>query len=136
MIPLPDLTPEELVERVERGADWLDANAPADWRSRIDDERLDMQSGCLCVCGQVFAACAEVPDRPSGYIVAMERAEKWNRDEFHATDEDWPAEHGFVPRPQATLESHWDHAERSEREWRDLDAAWRGFLFTNTASGS
>ena len=40
-------------ERVEAGAEWLDANRPG-WVDRINLETLDLGSTCNCVLGQEF----------------------------------------------------------------------------------
>lgn len=45
---------DERRNKVEAAADFLDKYGPANWRSRIDIERLDMISTTECVLGQVY----------------------------------------------------------------------------------
>lgn len=40
--------------RVRSGVDLLDLRGPPDWRSRIDPDRLNVDSGRDCVLGQVY----------------------------------------------------------------------------------
>lgn len=42
-----------LLDRVDAGAEFLDANIEWDWRAEIDLSSLDIGSTCLCVLGQL-----------------------------------------------------------------------------------
>ena len=59
---------EVAAERVAAGIAWMDDNAPEDWRSRIDLDRLDINDFYTCVLGQVFD---NFDDRMSGYDYAV-----------------------------------------------------------------
>ncbi len=47
---------EELAERVQKGADWLDSNwtGVSSWRDRLAVDVLDISDGDWCVIGQLF----------------------------------------------------------------------------------
>ncbi len=45
---------QELYQRIDRGIAWMDEHAPADWREKIDQKKLNMGDPCNCVVGQVF----------------------------------------------------------------------------------
>ena len=47
-------TDTDIRERVQTGANWLDASFPG-WEYRIDINTLNLMDGVKCVCGQVFA---------------------------------------------------------------------------------
>lgn len=140
MTPLPDLTDAEADALVLAGAAWLDEHAPADWRSRVDSDRLVMEEGCLCVCGQVFNEAAEQVEALSGYTYANDLAGQWDAEGGYVRDSGtWAQARGFVPRPRVTpptddgYEDYYDYDERSNREWRVLEAAWRRLLFPTPA---
>jgi hypothetical protein len=46
------ITPEQVRERVRRGADYLDSVDP-DWYRRVDSETLELEDGRHCVLGQL-----------------------------------------------------------------------------------
>lgn len=39
---------------MNKGIEWLDVNAPADWRSKINFDTLNLRSWGNCILGQVF----------------------------------------------------------------------------------
>lgn len=59
-----------LQDRVSRGVEWLDENAPAGWWDLIDYGLLDISDGNVCILGQVFAAKADETGMAGGYIYA------------------------------------------------------------------
>lgn len=54
---MADLT---IAQRVEAGAAWLDHNKPGWWHT-INLDRLDIESGCNCILGQVYGGYDESP---------------------------------------------------------------------------
>lgn len=44
---------DSIQQRVAKGAAWLDTVRPG-WRDSISLDKLDIASGCECVCGQTF----------------------------------------------------------------------------------
>jgi hypothetical protein len=57
---------------VAAGIEWLNKNAPSDWRSRIDLHTLDIDSADFCVLGQVFEERAKRADVLTGYEYAVQ----------------------------------------------------------------
>lgn len=66
----------DFTERINTGMEWLDANVPG-WVDRIDLSKLDMETGGLCVLGQLLGSWAYGMD--------------WDHDDYYA----WSDEHGF-----------------------------------------
>lgn len=119
------LTDADADARVDAGRDWLDANAPRDWRTLIDPDRLDLEDACDCICGQVY----EDASTGSGYLYALRLAGE-THDTLAAPL--WSTERGFAPREQVEGEPFDDYYARSRREWLALDAAWRRLLFPSS----
>jgi len=57
------LSDEAVRGRILAGAAWLDKNAPADWRQKVNLDRLQMSSGTDCVIAQVFGAYSKLMTR-------------------------------------------------------------------------
>ncbi len=97
------MTPIEVLrEHVERGAVFLDEHEPRWWK-RIEEERLQLASGCDCVLGQLFEAGEH--ETPFGRALYEIRG---------GLDWDWAAAHGFLLGDHALVYG----------AWRDLDALW------------
>ena len=78
--------------RVERGAAWLDAEAPG-WESKVDVGRLVMNNCSRCIIGQVFGHFEEFLDRLSPDRVRRH----WEAEEFgFDVDDHYPSDHGYV----------------------------------------
>lgn len=127
----------EMWRSVERGVAWLDENAQPGWRDRISIASLEMQDGCMCICGQVFAEeafAAHARNRdechvPQGFMYVMHAmpgrgSHSWN----------WAVIHGFAaPEPPRHISNDADvyggEAERICDEWiadawLALEVAW------------
>ena len=77
---------DESMERVLRGAAWLDETAPG-WERKLDLSVLDISDAGQCVCGQVFMGQVFMP-----YSWAQEQlVEQTGMVGYQAT-----AEHGFL----------------------------------------
>lgn len=131
MMILAPLTPTDADALARAGAAWLDEHAPADWRERVDEERLSMEEGCMCVCGQVFQEAALDARAMSGYAYAIDLAGHWSRDEAYVTDKgEWAAAHGFIPPLRdPDDESFYAYQDREAVDWRALERAWRRLLW-------
>lgn len=107
-----------IAERVTAGAAWLDATRPG-WDQLVDLGRLDMQSACLCVLGQVFAAAAD----DAGYIYGFDYAARMllegNDDAFAS---------GF------TCDYSLPSWPEREADFGALDGAWRELISRRRAS--
>jgi hypothetical protein len=57
-----------IAERVAKGSAFLDGKQPG-WDKRIDLERLDLESGCNCILGQLHPAPDDPEELP--YIAAL-----------------------------------------------------------------
>ena len=78
--------------RVERGAAWLDAQAPG-WESKVDVGRLVMNNCSRCIIGQVFGHFEEFVNLHSEGRVRR----GWEAEEFgFDVDDQFPSAHGYV----------------------------------------
>lgn len=98
---------EMLDQRVARGIEWLDANAPEGWQARINLHKFNMADPCRCVLGQVFG----------DYWDAMENMVGRPRAWSEVDPGSWEIERGFNLENQ-TNEDTEDH------DWDDLERAW------------
>jgi hypothetical protein len=64
------MTLDHAREAVKRGAALLDEKGPADWRSQIDLDALDMERGHLCILGQLYR---RHDDDMNGYMIGVRK---------------------------------------------------------------
>ena len=81
-------------ERVNKGVQWLDANAPKFWWERINLEALTLWSPWSCVLGQVFNEDADQYGYESGYQYVLEEHLAKGQD---ANIPVFVTAHGFLP---------------------------------------
>jgi hypothetical protein len=87
---------------VEAGAVWLDAEVPG-WEARVNDEKLKMNDGCLCILGQVFAEAASAAGESVGFEWASVRfagSSWWNYSSM-----EWLCARGFLTHDESNLSS-------------------------------
>lgn len=99
-------------ERVQRGAELLDAGLPDWWQThRFDLAKFDLKSGCSCVVGQLWPQAGGDPDHwDSAFDQAVNTA--W-------LDLNWDTavEYGFYAGSPFDGDHDAEYAEL-EREWR------------------
>lgn len=104
-------------EQVARGMALLDAHGPADWRERIDLDRLTFKSSTDCVLGQVYGDMDLGLDELAGLLMAEDVSV------YSDTGQAAMYNHGFTASPESlTPDSPEDDAA--------LVAAWRAALTT------
>ena len=87
-----------LIQRVTRGVAWLDANVPG-WVDKVEVMKLEMDSACFCVLGQVFSneSTYDVTGSPfddTGYDIGLDLACE-TEVEAHMGISRWAIDHGF-----------------------------------------
>ncbi|HEU5032738.1 MAG TPA: hypothetical protein VFV01_48000 [Spirillospora sp.] len=113
-------SPEQIRERVAAGAAWLDEKQPG-WEARVNTERLNMESTCDCILGQVYEEAAQASD---WFDWDFYEGAYWYVLQEHVGNRgsDWPVEHGF------TL------LGATYGDWAALEAAWVDLLKTRAAA--
>lgn len=81
-----------IADRVAAGIKLLDKKGPADWRSRVKTETLDILCGDNCILGQIYAV-PPPPEHTNGFGVGQETlgidlCDVWK--------------YGFIPSPSIT----------------------------------
>lgn len=109
-------------EEVTRGAQLLDQHAPADWRDRLDLNRLRMGDVTACVVGQTFDVTGSGlsgGDRPyQSVLVELGSPPPGPRGWASAAQLEWQYEHGLDVRPD----------DDGYRDYATLTATWRAYL--------
>lgn len=127
MTTYPEMLDEKygsIPERVERGVAWLDANAPEDWRSRVEPATLRMDNACLCVFGQTYQDEA-THDHSDGFSYALDYHSPLPDQDPDETVYDYRGrrESARVHRREWTILHGFDAV--TPFEYEDLTAEWR-----------
>lgn len=103
------------VDRVRRGAALLDQRGPADWRDRVDVDRLNLRWMDTCVLGQVYTGHVE---SYYGYDVGLDALDAPGDADGAVARDDWAQRHGFE--------------EPTDGNYDALTRAWVDYLTTET----